>query len=56
MQPSRRFALFAALYGFPLTLALHAQNSPSASSILADAEARAQAGHQAVFLIFHASW
>lgn len=33
-----------------------AQTPPSADSLLAEAEAQAQATHLAVFVVFHASW
>ena len=29
---------------------------PSADSILADAQAKAQASHRAIYTVFHASW
>lgn len=39
-----------------LALVLPAQEPRPAGAILADAEAQAQAGKRAIFVIFHASW
>lgn len=52
----RSFGLASMAMGGIVVLALPAQTPPSSTDILADAEARAQAGRRAIFVIFDASW